>query len=325
MRGMERRFRYDIESAGVLIAALCMAFAPAFAQGNNAPGPGKAPGNTAGGFQVPQKSDQTCIGGRESCGKAPGNIVGGFQNVHPLPLGGPAPRMADGHVDLTGRWYPNAAGKMLQAAYPLDRAAFRQFDPKLTPEENPSYKPGMKTQNARPYPYGGCDQAGTPGTTLQQRSQHAPMELIATPSRVVMLDEYPLDVRMIYMNRPHPKDPDPTFNGDSSAQWEEDTLVVDVIGLDTRLRETVPAEAASGWFPSDQARVIERFNRTSKNYLIYQVTIDDPVVLTKPWKSAPRIWSLAQDPHDEWTEVFCTHNEEPDEIKKIDAAREKGK
>lgn len=234
MRGMKRRVHYVIESAGVLIAALCLAFAPAFAQGNSA-GSGKASGNTAGGFQVPQKSDQTCIANRDACEKVPGNIAGGFQEIHPLPSGGRAPRMSDGHVDLTGRWYPNVAGKMLQAAYPLDRTAFRQFDPKATPEEKPSYKPGMEKLNARPYPYGGCDQAGTPGTTLQQSSQHAPMELISTPQRVVMLDEYPLDVRMIYMNRPHPKDPDPTFNGDSAAHWEGDALVVDVVAIDTKL------------------------------------------------------------------------------------------
>jgi hypothetical protein len=41
------------------------------------------------------------------------------------------------------------------------------------------------------------------------------------------------------------------------------------------------------------------------------------MILTKPWTSAPRKWSLAA-PDDEWTEVFCTHNEEPDEWKHID-------
>ena len=229
-------------TAGTLFAASCLLVTAAFAQGNNAPGSGKAPGNSAGSFQVPQKDDQTCIANRDACGKVPGNIAGGFQAVHPLPSGGPAPRMSDGHVDLTGRWYPNAAGKMLQAAYPLDRNAFRQFDPKATPEEKPSYKPGMNKLNAREFPYGGCDQPGTPGATLQQISQHAPMELISTPSRVVMLDEYPMDVRMIYLNRPHPQDPDPTFNGDSAARWEGDTLVVDVTAIDTRLRNTIPAE-----------------------------------------------------------------------------------
>ena len=122
----------SLVTAGALFASSCLLVTAAFAQGNNAPAPGKAPGNTAGGFQAPQKDDQTCIANRDACGKVPGNIAGGFQAVHPLPAGGPAPRLPDGHVDLTGRWYPNAAGKMLQAAYPLDRNAFRQFDPKAT-------------------------------------------------------------------------------------------------------------------------------------------------------------------------------------------------
>ena len=292
------RFRYVVGSVGVLLAALCMAFTPAFAQTSYRPGPGKTP--------VP--------------------VVGGFDKVHPLPPGGPAPRMADGHVDLTGRWYPNAAGRMLQFAYPLDPAAVRQFDPAVTPEGLPSFKPGMETKYVKPVPYGECDQAGTPSTPLEQDAQHAPMELIQTPARLVMLYEYPLDVRMIYMNgRVHPKDPDPTFNGDSVAHWEGDTLVVDVIAIDERMRNFGGEGGGVGWFHSDQEHIIERITRTSKNYLTYQITIEDPVVLAKPWTSAPRTWSLTQDPQDEWGEVFCTHNEEPEEIKKMNEAKEKGK
>jgi len=305
MRGMERRFCYGIATAGIFIATLCLASAPAFAQvRDNAPA-GRAP-------------DSVCTGYGE-CGKAPTNIVGGFENVHPLPPGGPAPKMPDGHVDLTGRWYPDAAGKMLQVAYPMDPTAFRQFDPKVTPELAPVFKPGMEAKYKRPGAYGECDQAGTPSTPLEQVSQHAPMELIETPQRLVMLYEYPLDVRMVYMNRQHPKDPDPTFNGDTTAHWEGDTLVLDVIAIDERMRNF----ASGNWYHSDQEHVIERITRTSKNYLTYQITIEDPVVLAQPWKSAPRVWSLAADPKDEWGEVFCTLNEEPDEIKKIDAAKGK--
>ena len=104
-----------------------------------------------------------------------------------------------------------------------------------------------------------------------------------------------------------------------------DTLVIEATAIDTRLRNLVPGETQPGWFPSDQERVIERISRPSKNYLIYQVTIEDPVVLAKPWTSAPRKWSLAADPKDEWGEVFCTHNEEPEEYKKITEAKDKEK
>ena len=289
---MKPRFRYCVGSGGALLAALCLASISAFGQAAEVQGGGSyRPG--------PEKA------------KPPVPIVGGFENVHPLPPGGPAPRMSDGHVDLTGRWYPNAAGRMLQFAYPLDPAALRQFDPKVTPEVRPSFKPGLDPKYRSRGTYGECDQAGTPTTTLEQEGQHAPMELIATPQRLVMLYEYPLDVRMVYFNREHPKDPDPTFNGDTKAHWEGDTLVLDVIAIDERMRNQ------GGWSPSAQEHVIERITRTSKNYLTYQITIEDPIVLAKPWKSAPRIWSLAQDPHDEWGEVFCTLNQEPEEWKKI--------
>ena len=126
MRGMKPRLRCCLGSAGVVLAAFCVVFTPAFAQGQGSyrPGPGKT--------TVP--------------------VVGGFDQVHPLPAGGPAPRMADGHVDLTGRWYPNAAGRMLQFAYPVDPAALSQFDAKATPEGLPSFKP-LWPNDLLPVPY----------------------------------------------------------------------------------------------------------------------------------------------------------------------------
>jgi len=287
-------------SVAVVAAALGMVLTPAFGQNLSAPVTG---------------------------GKISGPVAGDFDKVHVLPIGGPSPRMADGHVDLTGRWYPNSAGRMLQVAYPVDPGAFFHFDPKVTPEPPPSFNPGVegkyRHQSSDP---GECDQAGTPTTTLEQLGQHAPMELIESPGRLVMLYEYPLDVRMVYMNREHPSDPDPTFNGDTTAHWEGDTLVLDVIAIDGRMRNS-GGGGVGAWFPSEKEHVVERITRTSKNYLTYQITIEDPIVLAKPWKSAPRRWSLAQDPHDEWGEVFCTHNEEPDEYKKLKEyeTKEKGK
>ena len=301
MHGTIRGFRYCLGRAGLIVATLSISFAPAFAQNS---------------------SGQT--------GKYPGPIVGGFDKVRALPTGGPTPRMADGHPDLTGRYYPNSAGRMLEGAYPVDRAIFRQFDPKETPEQAPVFKPGMDVKYKSPVPYGTCDQAGTPSSITMQESQHAPIELIQNSGRLVILAEYPLTVRMIHTDgRAHTKDPDPSFNGDSSAHWEGDTLVVDVIAIDERMRNVGAGflGEAGAWLHSDEEHIVERFSRPSKNYLIYQVTIEDPKALAKPWVSAPRRWSLAQDPSDDWTEVFCTHNEEPEEYKKITKhdAKENGK
>lgn len=247
-------------------------------------------------------------------------VAGGFDQVKKLPPGGPAPRLSDGHIDLSGRYYPNSGGKMLEEAYPVDKTIMRQFDPKVTPETPPVFKPGMAEKYKSPVPYGECDQEGTPSSITMQANQHGPMVLMQSPGLLTILVEYPLTVRMIHTDgRPHEKDPDPTFIGDSTASWDGDTLVVDTIAIDTRLRNiAVGFIGESGaWFHSEQEHVIERFSRPSKNYLTYQVTIEDPVVLEKPWTSAPRTWSLSQDPNDTWSEYVCTHNEEPEEYKKL--------
>jgi hypothetical protein len=120
--------------------------------------------------------------------------------------------------------------------------------------------------------------------------------------------------------RPHPKDPDVTFNGDSVAHWEGDTLVVDTIAIDTRMRNISVGRTgdANAWLHSAKEHVIERFSRPSKNYLTYQLTVEDPEVLVKPFTSAPHTWTLAQDPNDVWTEYICTANEDPDFWKNVD-------
>lgn len=307
MTGMKRCLRCEILFAGLILAAVCVVVSPSFAQ-NSLPG-------------VDDQEQKAGDKGKETkSGKPIGPIAGGFDRVTALPPGGPAPRMPDGHVDFSGRWYPNNAGRMLEGAYPIDRNVFRQYDPKVNPEYPPQFKPGMAEKYKSPVPYGTCDQAGTPSSITIQENQHGPIEFLQTPGILTLLTEYPLNVRMIHLDgRPHQKDPDPTFSGDSTARWEGDTLVVEAIAIDTRLRNIAvgfPGEGGA-WSHSDQERVIERFTRPSKNYLIYQVTIDDPVVLEKPWTSAPRNWTLSQDPNDDWQEYFCTHNEEPEEYKKM--------
>jgi hypothetical protein len=243
--------------------------------------------------------------------KVPERTSAGSENWHQLPPGGPAPRTVDGHPDLSGVWFPNSTGRQVQRAYPIDPAARRQFDPQVTPEENPVLIPDAENKYKRPQlRYGDCAIPTTPGTLLQENSTTWPMQLIQTRDRLVLLIEYPMDFRVIHTDgRPHEKDPDPTFNGNSVAHWDGDTLVIDTIAIDSRAN-------FGGWFHSEQEHVIERLSRPSKNYIIHQVTVEDPIVLAKPWNSAPRKWSLSVVPDDDLDEFFCTTNEEPEEWQK---------
>ena len=289
-----KRLGYYAESAAVALTALCMffTFAP------NLPG------------QAAQGNRPMPIG----------PTAKGFSGAHELPPGGPAARTTDGHPDLTGRYYPGSAGRMIAQYTPGLEGGIRSplkriYDPTKTPQENPVFKPETKATYQQPTPYGSCAPGGTPTSITTQATENGPFELVQKPGALWVLTEFPLTIRWIPTDgRPHTKDPDFSFNGESVGHWEGETLVVDTIAIDTRMRNiSVGAFGdANAWSHSEQEHVIERFSRPSKNYLSYQVSVEDPLVLVKPFHSAAYTFSLAQRPDDLWTEYLCTGDEEPD-------------
>src|SRR6476659_4698328 len=301
-------------TAGVVAAVVCFALAPVLLDAQRGSGQGRR-----GGGQGEQGGTTPAA---TQGAKPPVKIAGDFDKVKILEPGGATSRTADGHPDLSGRYYPNHAGRMLQGAYRIPAPIMRQYDPAKTPQENPVFRPDAVEKYQHPTPYGICPPGGTPTSITTQATEHGPLEIVQVPGRVWLLTEFPQTIRMIPTDgRPHPADPDPSFNGDSVGRWEGDTLVVDTIAIDTRMRNISVGKTgdANAWLHSEKEHVIERFSRPSKNYLMYQLTVEDPEVLVKPFTSAPHVWTLAQDPNDVWTEYICTANEEPDVYKNLDA------
>jgi hypothetical protein len=276
---------------------------------------------------------------------APAYAGSGKTASKPLPDGGPAPRLTDGHPDFSGIWFAGSLGK--EDALSAESAAqqgdpnLRAFDPKITPEEKPSFQPSAaeKVKQMGRGPAAGmlskmtkeqqlaamdaeitrlehnCMPHGVPGIGIYG-GIHG-MQLVSTPGLLVQLTETNHDWRVIPTDgRAHKKDPDPLFNGDEVGRWEGDTLVIDTIAVDERTWND-----PNGWFHSDEQHVIERYSRPSRNYLIYQVTVEDPKVLTKPWVSAPHKFSLSVsgEPLNEW---YCGINPDGDEeIRNLRATR----
>jgi hypothetical protein len=240
-----------------------------------------------------------------------------------MPPGGPAPRLPDGHPDLSGHWLPNSAGEGVSGRDGVDPAARRQFDPKVTPEAPPAFQPWAEAKIKAMTPVElelskssvNCMPRGLPAIWLQNPYSTV---IVHTPTMMAQLYEVLNNWRLVYTDgRPAPKDPEPWFHGTSTTHWDRDTLVVDSVGFDERTF-VMP----TGWFHSDAMKVTERYTRPSKNYLILEITVDDPKVLTRPWTSAPRRWTLG---NGEVYEFYCTNNRELDELGKLKEQESYGK
>jgi hypothetical protein len=239
----------------------------------------------------------------------------GTTDPGPLPPGGPTPRMADGKPDLSGIWFSGVIGR--PSAWSRTRPERIVEDPvPFKPEVAAKLKGYTRAQLEALDPTVNCLPRGVPG--MFTMNPH-PSELITIPGAFVQLVEAGNQWRKVFTDkRPHPKYPDPLFNGNSSAWWENDTLIIDTVGFDERTWVS-----GGGWYHSDKLRVIERLRRPSKNYLEYQFTVEDPDVLTKTWTSGWRKFTLAQD-DDKLLENYCT-NEQNSEQFRIIAEQEKSK
>jgi hypothetical protein len=78
------------------------------------------------------------------------------------------------------------------------------------------------------------------------------------------------------------------WNGDSRGRWVGDTLVVTTTnfkstGTGTLMLDGNRARPGIGWSPDENLTLIERFKLADSGTLIYEFTINDPTVWTKPW------------------------------------------
>ena len=112
--------------------------------------------------------------------------------------------------------------------------------------------------------------------------------------RMIALDGKPHDPR---------KAAEYTYMGYTVGRWEGDTLVLDSIGFSD---ETWLGRG--GWFHTDQMRVIEKFTRKG-NELLYEVTVEDPEVLVKPWVMPARTLRLSRNPTIIGERGSCTESE----------------
>ena len=223
----------------------------------------------------------------------------------------PAPRAADGRIDLSGvwenLWFYNGRigqppvsppGEPPQTTFSDVGAGFKGGLP-LRPWAAELLKQ-RKEQNSKDNPDAHC----LPMGLMQFHIHPQPRRMIQTPDEIVIIYEGNAGIREIFTDgRTVPKNGDvqPWWYGYSVGHWERDTLVVETTGF-----------RDGGWLDiwgsplTDEAKLTERFQRPSYGTLRIDVTIDDPKAYTAPFTVRLNQKIV---PNGELIEFICAENE----------------
>jgi hypothetical protein len=149
-----------------------------------------------------------------------------------------------------------------------------------------------------------CITRGVPGDMFPAGYNNS-YQILQAPGYVVILAEMIHDARVIPLDgRPHLSAGVGQWNGDSRGHWEGNTLVIDTTNFNGK--GWIASNAASGRIKgipeSDAAHVVERFTRVDADTILYEASIEDPKMYSKPWKvSIP----LSRDPRYVIYEYAC--------------------
>ena len=149
-----------------------------------------------------------------------------------------------------------------------------------------------------------------PGLPRANNVSLFPIQIVQTPQQVVFLYEYMNIFRVIPLNAKHPDDLIPGYMGNSVGHWEGDTLVVDVIGFNDKTWLS-----GTGTFHSDALHITERYTRVDKDQINYDVIMEDPNVLTKPWAMRSTLMLREGTRLQEY--VCAENNLDPDRFEKL--------
>jgi len=242
-------------------------------------------------------------------------------------LAAPAPRLADGKPDFSGIWHTAriiACDATLSRFLPcgseiggsplaLDLGNGMPGGLPYQPWAAALVKQRSADQGVDD-PHVRCLPDNPPRTWVMPHLTKA----VHTPKLLVLLYEVNAMYRQVFIDgRPLPEDPNPGWNGYSTARWDGDTLVVQTAGF----RDGLWADM-SGSPLSEATRLTERIRRPNYGTLELEITVDDPKVYTKPW-TVKMTQKLELDT--ELIDEICLENEKAyQRMKSIQAATQGG-
>ena len=198
-------------------------------------------------------------------------------------LTAPAPRLADGKPDFSGIWHAATINQCVPATGQFCGAEIGGSPLALDigkdlPGGLP-YQPRaaelVKQRFSKDDPHVRCLPDNPPRTWGMPHLTKA----VHTPHLLVLLYEVNAMYRQIFIDgRPEPDDPNPSWNGYSTAAWDGDTLVIHTTGF----RDDLWIDMKGSPLTST-GKMTERLRRPNYGTLEVEITVDDPKVYTHPW------------------------------------------
>jgi hypothetical protein len=252
-------------------------------------------------------------------------------------LDAPAPRSADGHVDLSGVWMHDLT--------PVEE--LRRLYGEVIEEEIRNQLPGMEATNVHKYAlniladFPGDKSPARPETLKAFKERLAtpnpqsecyalasepvflfpltgllsePIKIVQAPRLTMVLYEIGGLFRQVYTDgRQLPGEVNlPAYLGYSVGRWERDTFSVETAGFNEKT-----SLDAFGNAHSDQLRIVERFRRLDFGHLNVEMTYEDAKMYTRPFTITITYHLLADQ------DIFEMFNENEKDCAHINAAKTK--
>jgi hypothetical protein len=200
-------------------------------------------------------------------------------------LDAPTPRTREGKPDFSGMWFsnvPSVAFCRTDDCIMEERMASEQINigrnlPDGLPYTEWSREVMLERgrDGGRYDPHTYCMPPNYPRAwTLPQYQK-----IVQTPELIVMLHEFNGAYRQVFVDgRELEDDPNPTWNGHSTAHWEGDTLVIETNGIRDDMWLDIQGSPVT-----ESALVTEKLTRPSFGILQIELTVNDPKAYTEPW------------------------------------------
>jgi hypothetical protein len=129
------------------------------------------------------------------------------------------------------------------------------------------------------------------------------IEIVQSPGYVAIRLEIVHETRVVPVDGRPPLDGAiKQWLGESRGRFEGDTLVIETTNFNGESPMLIVGPRGTPIPTSESLKIVERLTRTSQDTIDYEIAVEDPIMLTAPWKAA---FPLTLDPGYRFFEYAC--------------------